>query len=120
MEFLQSLVDTVTTAASISLNPLSGYGGTGNLANTGLGNTDPVVVASQLINVFLRLLGAITVILMVYGGWIWIWARGNTEEIQRAKDIIRGSMIGLLVILTSFGVMQFVFYYLTKITNAVA
>ena len=119
MHLLHQLLDTLTTATSISLNPLSGYGGTGNLANTGLGDTDPVVVASQLVNVFLRVLGAVTVILMVYGGWIWIWARGNTEEIQRAKDIIRGSMIGLIVILASFGIMQFVFYYLTKITNAV-
>lgn len=109
----------VVEAATISLNPFGGGEDYGNLADTGLGNTDPVVVAAQLVNVFLRLLGAITVILMLYGGWIWIWARGNQEEITRAKDIIRGSIIGLLVILSSFGVMQFVFYYLTKITNAV-
>lgn len=106
-------------AASISLNPFGGGEEYGNLADTGLGTTDPVVVAAQLVNVFLRLLGAITVMLMLYGGWIWIWARGNQEEITRAKDIIRGAIIGLLIILSSFGVMQFVFYYLTKITNAV-
>ena len=106
-------------AATIYLNPFGGGEAYGNLSDTGLGSTDPVVVASQLINVFLRLLGAITVILMLYGGWIWIWAKGNQEEITRAKDIIRGSIIGLLVILSSFGVMQFGFYYLTKITNAV-
>lgn len=105
-------------AATISLNPLGG-GDYGNLTDTGLGTTDPLVVASQIVNVFLRLLGAITVIFMIYGGWIWIWARGNQEEVTRAKDIIRGSIIGLLVILASFGIMQFVFYYLTKITNAV-
>lgn len=106
------------TAATISLNPFGG-GEYGELTDTGLGTTDPLVVASQVVNVFLRLLGAITVFLMIYGGWIWIWARGNSDEITRAKDIIRGSIIGLLVILASFGIMQFVFYYLTKITNAV-
>ncbi len=105
-------------AATISLNPLGG-GAYGNLTDTGLGTTDPLVVASQIVNVFLRLLGAITVFLMIYGGWIWVWARGNQDDITRAKDIIRGSIIGLLVILASFGIMQFVFYYLTKITNAV-
>ena len=104
--------------ATISLNPLNG-GNYGNLSDTGLGNTQPVEVASQVINVFLRLLGAISVFFMVYAGWIWIWARGNQEEVQRAKDIIRGSILGLLVILASYGIMQFVFYYLTKITNAV-
>lgn len=116
---MHSLLDIVITAATLSLNPFNGGAIYGNLADTGLGNMDPVTVAAQLVNVFLRVLGAITVFLMLYGGWIWIWARGNQEEITKAKDIIRGSIIGLLVILASFGVMQFIFYYLTKITNAV-
>jgi len=120
-----SVAHSVFAAPSISMNPLGdvpvqGSGEYGNLFDTGLGSTDPVTVASQLINVFLRLLGTICVVLMLYGGWTWIWARGAEDEIQRAKDIIRGSIIGLLVVLSSFGVMQFVFYYLTKITNAVA
>lgn len=110
----------LATDPSISINPLGGGTDYGNLTNTGLGTVDPVVVASQLVNVFLRLLGAICVMLMLYGGWVWIWARGAEEDIQRAKDIIRGSIIGLIVVLSSFGVMQFVFYYLTKITNAVS
>ncbi len=104
---------------TISMNPLGGGVLYGNLADTGLGDTDPLTVAAQVVNVFLRVLGALTVFFMVYAGWIWIWARGNQDEITKAKDIIRGSIIGLLVILSSFGVMQFVFYYLTKITNAV-
>lgn len=110
---------TVSYAATISLNPFGG-GTYGNLTDTGLGTTDPVVVAAQIANVFLRVLGALTIILMMYGGWKWIWARGNEEEITKAKEIIRGSIIGLLVVLSSFGIMQFVFYYLTKITNAVS
>jgi cytochrome bd-type quinol oxidase subunit 2 len=101
---------------SLSFDPL--WGAYGNLNDTGLGTTDPVVVVAQIVNVFLRLLGLLSVLLMLYGGWIWIWARGNEEEITRAKDIIRGSIIGLIVILSSYGVMQWVFYYLTSITNA--
>jgi hypothetical protein len=110
--------DDTDAGATISIDPLGG-GEYGSLTDTGLGETDPLTVAAQIVNVFLRILGALTVFFMVYAGWIWIWARGNADEIQRAKDIIRGSIIGLLVILSSFGVMQFVFYYLTKITNAV-
>ena len=48
-------------AATISLNPLGGGEDYGNLADTGLGDTAPLVVASQIVNVFLRVLGAITV-----------------------------------------------------------
>lgn len=104
---------------TISLNPFGGGDTYGNLTDTGLGTTDPVVVAAQITNVFLRVLGTITILLMLYGGWTWLWARGNEEDITKAKDIIRGAIIGLLVILASYGLTQFVFYYLTRITNAV-
>jgi hypothetical protein len=108
----------LASTTSISLNPFGG-GTYGNLTDTGLGDSDPVLVAAQLTNVFLRVLGTITVLLMLYGGWVWLWARGNEEDIKKAKDIIRGAIIGLLVILASYGLTQFVFYYLTRITNAV-
>jgi hypothetical protein len=106
-------------AASISIDPLGGTEFYGSLSDTGLGTADPVTVASQIVNVFLRLLGAITVMLMIYGGWTWIWARGNQEEVTKAKEIITGAVIGLVIVLASFGIMQYLFYYLTKITNAV-
>ncbi len=112
--FIPSFVMAATP--SLSFDPF--WGLSGNLNDTGLGTTDPVVVVAQVVNVFLRLLGLLSVLFMLYGGWIWIWARGNDEEITRAKDIIRGSIIGLIVILSSYGVMQWVFYYLTQITNA--
>lgn len=107
---------SAATNPTLSFDPLWGTGG--NLNDTGLGTTDPVVIVAQVVNVFLRLLGLLSVLFMLYGGWIWIWARGNDEEITRAKDIIRGSIIGLIVILSSYGIMQWVFYYLTEITNA--
>lgn len=113
-----AVVNPTAMAASISLNPLGG-GLYGNLVDTGLGTSDPVTVAAQLTNVFLRVLGTITILLMLYGGWTWLWARGNEEDITKAKDIIRGAIIGLLIILASYGLTQFVFYYLTRITDAI-
>lgn len=110
-----------TLAATISLDPFGGGAQFGDLSSdTGLGEVDPVIVAAQIINVLLRLLGFFTVILMLYGGWLWIWARGNEETINQAKDIIKGTFIGLILILSSLGIMQYTFYYLTKITDAVA
>ncbi len=109
------LIPVALQAATLSIDPF--WGGATNLSNTGLGTTDPVVVASQIVNVFLRVLGLLSMLMMIYGGWIWLWARGNEEEIGRAKDIIRGAIIGLLVILASYGTMQWVFYYLSSITN---
>lgn len=117
--YLALATPAMSAATSLSLTPFKDSKTYGNLADTGLGNTDPVIVSAQIINVFLRLLGTVTIILMIYAGWIWLWARGNEEDIKRAKDIMRGAIIGLLVVLGSFGIMQYVFYYLAKITNAV-
>ncbi|MDP3971071.1 MAG: hypothetical protein Q8P90_05285 [bacterium] len=105
-------------AANISINPIDASGEWGNLTDTGLGTTDPVVVASQIINILLRVLGLFSLIVMLYGGWLWIWARGNEETISKAKDILVGTFIGLIIILASYGILQWVFYYLADITNA--
>lgn len=111
---------TCINNGTLSANPLcndDGLGG-GALTQTGLGATPTLVVASQIINVLLRLLGFFCLILMLYGGFIWIWARGNEEEIGRAKEIIKGTVIGVVIILSSFAISQWVFYYLLQITNA--
>lgn len=104
-------------AANLYIDPLGG-GDYGTLSDTGLGTADPVVVASQIVNVLLRLLGLFCLLLMLYAGFRWIWAKGNEEDITVAKDILRGTIIGLIIIMSSFGVMQWVFYNLAKITNA--
>lgn len=119
------LVSPSSTAAELCLDPLCGYDDYGetstkvSLTMSGLGTVEPVVAAAQIINVFLSILGFLTLVLTIYGGWIWIWARGNEEEITRGKDIIRGAIYGMVVILSSFGILQWLFYYFTKITNAV-
>jgi hypothetical protein len=106
------------TAATIYFNPLGGSASYGNFSDTGLGSTNPTVVAAQIVNVFLQVLGLMCLLLMLYAGWRWVWAKGNTEDITQAKEILRGTIIGLIVILGSYGIMQWVFYYLTRITNA--
>ncbi len=118
----------ISVQAKLCLQPLCGtdvYSGatksstTLSLSMTGLGSVEPVVAAAQIINLFLSILGFLTLTLTIYGGWIWIWARGNEEEITKGKEIIKGSIYGMLVVLSSFGILQWIFYYFTKITNAV-
>ncbi|MCK4553697.1 hypothetical protein KAU19_01920, partial [Candidatus Parcubacteria bacterium] len=42
----------------------------------------------QIINAVLVFLGVIFLILMIYGGYIWMTARGNEQEVEKAKNII--------------------------------
>lgn len=83
-----------------------------------LGTKSPSVVALSLINAALSLLAAVCVGLLVYAGFLWVWARGNQEEVKKAKDIIQGTVIGLIIVLAALGVTQFVFTTVGDITGA--
>ncbi len=55
-------------------------------------------VVGGVIKTFLTLLGVIFLILMVYGGYKWMLARGDSKEVETAKDIISRALIGLIIV----------------------
>lgn len=85
--------------------------------NTGLGNATPTDVTAGIINWILGILAIIAFILVIYGGFIWLFSRGNEEEIQKAKDILYGALFGLIIILASYGITQYVFSNLVNVTT---
>lgn len=91
---------------------------TGSLSGLDLGTNSPVAAALNLMNLALSLLGGLCLVLLVYAGVLWIWARGNSEVVQKAKDIIEGTAIGLLIVLGALGVTRFVFTQVGNITGA--
>lgn len=73
-----------------------------------LAATDPGVIAARIINAALLVMGVLVVGLIVYAGFTWMTAAGQEEKITRAKKIISGSIIGLLLILSSLAITRFV------------
>jgi len=45
---------------------------------------------------------------MIYGGFIWMIARGNEGEVTKAKDLIQAAIIGLVVVLAAYAITQFI------------
>lgn len=82
-----------------------------------LGEAPPYQVASRIINVALGFLGLFALVLIMYGGFIWMNARGNEEEVRKAKKILEGAIIGLVIILASLGISQYVFENLVNVTQ---
>jgi len=92
---------------------------TGLIQNrTGLGNVEPVIVVSRLINYAFTFLGILSLVLCLYAGYSWMTGRGNEERVQKAKDILQGAIIGLIILLASYSIASFVFNNLANITNA--
>ena len=82
-----------------------------------LGTNSPTLVALNLINAALSLLAAVCIGLLVYAGFLWVWARGNQEEVKKAKDIIQGTVIGLVIILSAYGISFLTFKMLSIYTS---
>ena len=85
--------------------------------NSRLGDADPVVLVASIINWLLTIIGLIALALIIYGGFIWMMSRGNEEETTKAKNIIQGAIIGLIVILASYGIASYVFSTALEMTG---
>lgn len=64
---------------------------------------------SSVIQVALSLLGVIFLVLMIYGGYLWMTDRGNADQVEKAKKIIQAAIIGLIIVLASYAITYFVF-----------
>jgi hypothetical protein len=65
-------------------------------------------VVATLIQAAIALLGIIFVVLMVYAGFRWLLARGNEEEVTKAKSIIRQAFWGLVITLAAWSIAFFI------------
>jgi hypothetical protein len=61
-----------------------------------------------VLNYFLGFLGLLTVIFIIYAGILYVTAAGNDENTTKAKGIIKNAAIGLIIILLSFALVNFV------------
>ncbi len=76
--------------------------------STGLGQANIKGTLGRIINVLLGFLGIIAVVIILYGGFIWMTARGNEDSVKKAQQIIVAGAIGLAIILSAFAITQFV------------
>ncbi len=84
-------------------------------SETTFAETIGTVVSSAL-----SLIGVIFTALMVYAGYLWMTARGEADQIDQAKKIITGSLIGLVVTLSAYAISNFVVGKVIEKTTAPA
>jgi hypothetical protein len=83
----------------------------------GLGSEDPRVIASNIIRIFLGFLGIVALGLIIYAGFLWMTSEGNAEKVDKAKKILTGAIIGLLIILSAFAIASFIISQLLDATQ---
>ncbi len=75
-------------------------------------------IITRLIRTFLTFLGVLMVVYVLYGGFLYMTSGGETERIKKAKKILINAMIGLVIILSSYAIVQFVLNSITGATGA--
>jgi fucose permease len=71
------------------------------------GNDISGIVAAVL-NGFLAILGVVFLAYLIHGGYLWMSAAGNEDQVRKAKDEIRDAIIGLIVIIAAYAIVSFV------------
>jgi hypothetical protein len=56
----------------------------------------------------LTLVGLIFLVLMVYAGYLWMTARGEETQIEKAKSIISAAIIGLVLVMGAYAITALV------------
>ena len=84
-------------------------------ANIAACNIDPahngddlISDTSKIINVVLGVLGVVAVAVVIYGGFLFLTAQGDPGKIKKGKDSITWGIIGLIIALLSWSIINFV------------
>ncbi len=71
--------------------------------------SDIPTLIGNVIGTALSMIAVIFFILMVYGGFLWMTAHGDSGQVDKAKDTIVAAIIGIIVVLASYAITNFVF-----------
>ena len=61
-----------------------------------------------IINYALTFTAIVFFLVLIYGGYLWMMARGNEQEVEKGKKITRDAIIGILIIVLARVITEFI------------
>lgn len=123
---LQMALVPVMSVSAQSLDSAGKY-----LGQTGLSGTtsdNPVtsdtsanrlfLFIGKIINVAFGLLGIVFVVLILYAGFTWMTAQGDTKAVDKAKTMLTQAVIGLIIMVLAYSITGFVMRSISEATRA--
>lgn len=65
-------------------------------------------LGGKVANIFISISGSLALLLFVYGGFMWLTSRGEPDKIKKGKDIFLWSVVGLVIITSSYFLISFI------------
>ena len=64
--------------------------------------------AVEMVRLFLQVIGVVILLFILYAGFLWVTAGGNTEQVDKAKGILKNAVIGSVIIGISYVIAGFI------------
>lgn len=91
-------------AAIEGLNTSAGEKGAGLNTKT----TDIPGLIGNLVGSALSFVGVVFFLIIIYGGVMWMTARGDEEKVNKAKALIEQAAVGLIIIASAYLITKYV------------
>lgn len=91
-----------------------GSGATGAVGNVSVtpiklaSNTDLYGIINNISVIVLAFVGVLAVLYLIYGGVLYLTAGGEAEKASKGRTAITNAIIGIIIIILSFVIYQFV------------
>lgn len=69
---------------------------------------EPEIIIGEILQGAMLLIGVLFGILVIYGGYLWMTARGNDETVKKAIGILQTAIIGFIVVASAYAISDFI------------
>lgn len=102
ISFLALAIYSAPAFAVTLTNPLEGVMG----QNAGPEQIPDYI--GKLIGGIFGVVGALALVMFVYGGLMWMLSGGNQERVKKGRDILIWATVGIVVIFSSYVILSFI------------
>ncbi len=71
-------------------------------------------IYKKIMNIALYAIGIVAVIMIIYGGYIYMTAGGNADQAKRGRTILMWAIAGLIVVLAAASIVNIVVKYVVE------
>ena len=107
------IVPTVALAVAPAVNAESDFTLTNGVSSAkGDGVSDstasPESLVKQFVNIFLFAVGALSVIMLIWGGIRYTTSAGDSDKVQAAKNTVLYAIVGLVIAILAYAIVNMV------------
>jgi len=71
------------------------------------GLDDLVEVFINFADLLVKFVGSVVLFFAIYGGFVWLTSEGSSEKVKKGEDILKGALIGLIIVLGAYTGIKF-------------